>query len=877
MRKALAVVCLSTLALMADNRRELPSPAGRETSISLHEGWSIQEAAKVSADGAAISLPGFAVSGWYPARVPCTVLGALEDNGVYQDSFFAKNLLGIQKEPFHAAWWYRTEFKSANSRGSLYSRLIFEGLNYRANIWLNGKQIAGKDTVFGVWRIFDFDVTALLHDGSNALAVEVFPPGPLDFAMGYADWNPAPADANMGLFREVKLRRSGSVSIEHAFVRSRVDLNTLQTADLTITADLVNHSASARQGVVTGEIGAIHFRSDYSLAPGEQKTVRFSPDNAPGLHIQQPRLWWPVNLGEPNLYSLKLAVTTDKRPSDERSVTFGIREVGDYLTGQGYRGYTVNGKKVLIRGGGWTDEMFLREDPKKLEEQVQYVRHMNLNTIRMEGFWGSSERLYDLADRYGILIMAGFSCQWEWDHYKGNPKDTENYGAAKLPADVSLQANYLRDQVTLLRNHPSLLVWVVASDKLPWPEVEALYRDELKGLDPSRPYLASCKGWPSTVSGHSAVKMLGPYNYVTPNFWFQDRVNGGAYGFNTETGPGPEIPPLASLKRMIPADKLWPINDYWNYHCALGEYGNLNLFLNAFNHRYGAARSAEEFAFKVQAANYEGLRAMYSAFGANKPAATGIVQWMLNSAWPKVFWQLYDYYLMPGGAFYGARKGSQPLNLVYDYSAHGIHIVNDTLNALDGATLQVKLLDFDSQVVFEKHQPVSCAAGLAQKLLDLPVLSDKSPVYFLDLKLQDAAGHPLSESFYWLSPKEDGLDPTKNTQTTMPNTSFADYTALRDLPAAAVKVTSAFSIDKNNGQECRVTVTNTTERVAFFLDLEIVGDHSAQPVLPVLWSDNYVSLLPHESKTLTARFQVEDLKGEKPRFTMHGWNVPPLP
>ena len=874
MRRALAVVCFSTVALMTESCRVSPSPAGQETSVSLHEGWSIQEAAKVQATGADISQPGFRVNGWYPARVPCTVLGALVDAGVYRDPFFGKNLQAIKPEPFHAAWWYRTEFTPLSKRAGAYTRLIFEGLNYRANIWLNGKQIAGKDSVFGIWRVFDFDITSLLRDGANALAVEVFPPGPLDFALSYNDWNPAPPDANMGIFREVKLRQSGSVSLENVFVQSHVDLNTLQMADLVITADLVNHSTTAQQGAVTGEIGDIRFRSDWSLAPGEKKTVRFSPDNTPGLHIQNPRLWWPVNLGDPNLYQLKMDVTDGTGLSDQRSVTFGIRQVGDYLNEQGHRGYTVNGKKVLIRGGGWTDEIFMREEPNNLESQIRYVRHMNLNTIRMEGFWGSSEKIYDLADRYGILIMPGFSCSWEWDHYKGAPKDTETYGAAKLPQDVTLQASYLRDQVTMLRNHPSVLVWVVGSDKLPWPEAEAVYRDELKGLDPTRPYLSSCGYYRSTVSGPSAVKMLGPYNYVTPNFWFVDRKHGGAYGFNTETGPGPEVTPPASLKKMIPADKLWPINDYWNYHCALGEYGNLNLFLTAFNHRYGPAQSAEEFAFKAQAANYEGLRAMYSAFGDNKPAATGIIQWMLNSAWPKMFWQLYDFYLMPGGAFYGARQGSQPLNVVYDYSDHGVHLVNDTLNSLNG-TVQVKLLDFESKVVFETRQPASLAAGLAKKVLDLPALTDKSPVYFLDLKLQDAGGSPLSENFYWLSAKEDRFDAAKYTQTTMPNTSYADFTALSKLPSATVKVSSAFTGDKE--QECRVTLTNTSNRVAFFLDLEVVGDRSGEPVLPVFWSDNYVSLLPQESKSLTARFSAADLKGEKPRFTMHGWNTQPIP
>ena len=218
---------------------------------------------------------------------------------------------------------------------------------------------------------------------------------------------------------------------------------------------------------------------------------------------------------------------------------------------------------MLIRGGGWVDDLLLREDEKNLEAQVRYTRHMNLNTIRLEGIWGSSQKLYDLCDRYGILLMVGWSCQWEWEDYLGKPQESEMYGAAKTPEDMELLAAYFHDQVLWLRNHPSIFVWVVGSDKLPWPEMEKRYRRDLPLLDPSRPLLTSCKTWTSEVSGPSAVKMNGPYDYVTPNYWYVDKENGGAFGFNTETGPGaaaaaagepeendPRRPPVADRRRV---------------------------------------------------------------------------------------------------------------------------------------------------------------------------------------------------------------------------------------------------------------------------------------------------------------------------------------
>jgi exo-1,4-beta-D-glucosaminidase len=842
------------------------SVAAREPVTPLREGWRIQAAAKVQATGAELSLPGASTEGWTPAQVPTTVLGALVKAGVYGDPFPGRNLEKITPEPFKGAWWYRTEFRAP--QGAASTRLVFEGISYRADIWLNGKRIAGKDTTFGVWRVVDLDVTGELRQGLNALAVEVHPPTDLDFAQGFCDWTPAPADRNMGLYRPVSLRTSGPVSLEAPFVQAKVELKTLDQADLTLSVDLVNHTGAPWEGRLEGAFEGVTFQVPCRLAPQERRTLRLGPGEVAGLRVRHPRLWWPVNLGSPELYHLRLKLRAGGAPSDERQIPFGIREVGDYLTPQGDRGYTVNGRKLLIRGGGWTDDIFLREDPANVEAQLQYVRHMNLNTVRMEGFWGVSQVIYDLADRMGILIMPGFSCAWEWDHYKGHPKDEDEFGGAKLPGDIDLLATYLQDQVRALRNHPSIFVWVIGSDKLPWPEAETRYRGELAVLDPGRPILSSCKRLTSPVSGTSGVKMAGPYNYVTPNFWFLDRAYGGAYGFNTETGPGPEVPPLASLTRMLGPGPLWPMNDVWKAHCALGSYSNLDLFLAAFNQRYGEARDLEDFAFRAQASNFEALRAMYEAFGAAKPAATGIVQWMLNSAFPKMYWQLYDYYLLPGGAFFGARKGSEPLHVLYDVGHHDVHVVNDTRADLNGATVRVTLLDQASKVVLERRLRISCPALAAARIQDLPPLPEGKDVHFLDLRLTDARGRELSRNFYWLSSRKDAWDLATYTESSAPCTQYADFTGLNRLAPARVTATCRAA---SGGWE--VTLANPTDRVAFFLEMQLL-DAQGTPVVPVLWDDNYVSLLPGETRTIRVRRTVPG--PGRLEVAVKGWNIPAL-
>ena len=843
----------------------------REHTVQLSERWSIQASASVTAPAEKISAPGFDTTGWYPTAVPATVMAALVGNGFYKDPFFADNLEAIDKEQFKRSWWYRTEFDFEPGRDARSVRLVFEGVNYRADVWLNGTKIAGRSELAGAYRIFDLDVTAHLRPGVNALAVEVFPPQPGEFTIGFVDWNPEPPDRNMGIFRPVKLRATGPVALDDAFVQSSLDLATLASAALSISTTLTNHEEKPVSAEVAGRIGEIAFSKEFALQPREKRRVTLTAEEIPALRLDKPRLWWPNNLGEPNLYELELEARVGRSVSDRQRVTFGVRTVSDYINEQGHRGYKVNGKPLLIRGGGWVDDLFLREDPRRLEAELAYARHMNLNTIRLEGFWGSSRQLYDLADRHGILLMAGWSCQWEWENYLGKPTD-ETYGGVQTPEDIELVVSYLRDQVTWLRNHPSIFVWVLGSDMLPKPDLEQKSLALLEEIDPTRPSLSACSVRTSTVSGPTGVKMLGPYDYVTPNYWYEDTTRGGAYGFNTETGPGPQPPPLDSLRRMIPAEHLWPIDEMWNYHCARHEFGTLKRYVNALEKRYGAPTDVEDFVRKAQLANYEAIRPMFEAFAVNRPVTTGVIQWMYNAAWPKLFWQLYDYYLVPSGATYGTRVACQPRSVVYDYGRHAVFAVNSGLEPLAGASVEVRLLDLQSRTVATSTHRLDLPADAAVKVADLPPTAGLTPVYFLDLRLKQADGKPVASNFYWLSTKKDVLDPEGSEWFVTPNKSFADFTALSQLPAADIKVEAR--IEELAGEKrLHLSLANPTEALAFFIELRLFGEQSGEPIVPVWWDDNYLSLLPGEQRRLTATFAADATRGERPVLRWAGWNV----
>lgn len=848
------------------------TPAVLEPEILLGDGWRLQSSEQCKETGKTIATPAFNPEGWYTTKVPTTVLAALVDNGVYKDVYFGKNLENIPSDQFKKSWWYRKTFTLDGQTAFSFARLKFEGINYSSNVWLNGQKIASADETRGAFRMFTLDVTPHLKSGRNVLAVEVFPPQPGDFTIGFVDWNPTPPDRNMGLWREVKILLSGPVSLNDPFVQTKVEMGTPVRAHVSVTAQLVNHGKKEVTGFVDAAFEWAVISRPFTLKPLEKKMITISPAKYKELVLENPRLWWPNNLGEPNLYELKISVRmgeklTDLDVSDRKDVTFGIREVSDYINKDGHRGYRVNGKEVLIRGGGWVDDLMLADDDAKVEAQIKYAKHMNLNTIRLEGFWGSSQKLYDLADQYGLLLMPGWSCQWEWKEYLG--KEVDEFGGVKTPEDMELVAKSLRDQVIWLRNHPSIFVWVLGSDMPPRPALENKYNAYMSKADPTRPLLSSCKYKVSEVSGPSAVKMEGPYDYVPPVYWYVDKTHGGAFGFNTETGPGPQPPPLESMRRMIPEENLWPIDDMWDYHCGRNEFNTMKRYVEALDHRYGKSAGVEDFLRKAQAANYEAMRAMFEAFGVHKPVATGVIQWMLNSAWPETYWQLYDHYLMPNGAFYGAKTACRPLTLVYNYGDKGIYVVNDTYTAHGDLSAEVRVLDDQSELVSFKTVPVAVGEYESKKILDFPEVKKLTPVYFVDLKLKDAAGKLVGGNFYWLSSKAEILDEAAVQWHYTPIKAFADLTGLETLPGASVDVTHRFeTVGKE--QTAHVTLKNTSDKIVFFIELKITGKESGQSILPVFWDDNYVSLLPGETKELRARFAAA---GDTPVFTYSAWNI----
>jgi len=768
-----------------------------------------------------------------------------------------------EDSPYRCGWWYRTEFSApANADKAEHFWLHFGGINYRADLWLNGRKIADTTKVAGAYRTYDFDVTDLLKPGEkNVLAVETFAPTEKDLGINWVDWNPCPPDKDMGLWGAVDLVTTGAVTLRSPMAVTHFPDDTLTSAELTVYAELHNAADHPVKGQVTGSAAGVRFEQPVELAPHEDRTVVFTPQQFPQLRIHDPKLWWPYQMGKPNLEHLTISFAAEGKVTDEQSVEFGVREITSELTANGSRLFRVNGKPILIRGAGWSQDMLLRSDETRLHDQFRLVRDMNLNTIRLEGKL-ETEDFFHFADQQGILVMLGWCCCDQWEHWKD-----------WTPENLTVATASLRSQLLRLRQHPSLLVWLNGSDNPPPSNVERAYLQVESETHWPNPVLSSASGTPTSVTGTSGVKMSGPYDYVAPSYWYVDQHNGGAFGFNTETSPGPAIPSLASREKFLPDPQAWPPSSTWSLHYGGGEFVNLKAFNDAMDAVYAKPQSAAEYERIAQTMEYDSERAMFEAYSKNKYTSTGVIQWMLNNAWPSMIWHLYDYYLDAGAGYFATKKACEPLHIQYSYDDGAIVVVNSTYESVAGLHASVHVHNLAWKELFSSEATLEAGVDSAQRVFSIPEALYASPerIFFIDLTLTDASGRLLSRNFYWVPGTLTTFDWPKTDYTHTPAARHEDLTALTSLPTAKVDATADIETTPR-GRELHLHLDNQSTTLAFQLR-GAIRTQSGGLIAPVFWSDNWIELTPGESRTLTAL--LPENADAAPIVQLEGWNVAP--
>jgi exo-1,4-beta-D-glucosaminidase len=870
--------------------------------IELENAWRIISADQIRAPDASVSLSDFDASHWYPVHhMPATVLQVLEDDGVYKDLYYGRNLI-TPGDLWKSDWWYRTSFTAPPDR-AVYS-LIFKGINYRADIWVNGREVADRSQVVGMYDSFEFDISKLVHPGGeNVLALKITPeraiPGKGTVELGdtWHDWlnwkyigfhDPQkhlnfsfPPDRNAGVWKRVYLSSTGPVTIRNPYVVTDLPLPATAPAFLTVYCDLSNHALTPVAGTLSGEISrsgkpVLRFEQSISLLQNQTKEISFAPDGFPSLRVRDPDLWWPYRWGKPNLYHLRLEFKVKQEVSDSQTIDFGIRKVTQRRDsdnsfpnlGKGGNFYLqVNGRDYLIRGAVYTPDLLFKNDPQRDAAVMLYVKDLGLNMLRWE-LKIADDTMLDRADREGVPVMLGWMCcgQWEqWDAWSAEDQ---------WVARASLRAR-LRE----LRPHAAVVLWANGSDGLPPDPVLNDYRSILRELH-----------WQNTIVdtvSHenrfwNGIQMAGPYVWRPPNYWFSEKY-GPARGSSAEEGDNEIIPPLESLKKFIPSDKLWPINDDWYFHAG-GNEGN-NTLANVrilLERRYGPSPSVDELSKKAQLAYYEDARAKYEAYATHWSNRKMVMNWMLNNHWPSFFGHLFDYYFKQGGGYFGAKKALQPVSVVWDYYAAGdgstahTYAVNQQLDPIHKANVSIRFYNLDGVERYSAQaNNLRVPSSSSVEALTVGRIAGLSPVYFVRCQLTDAAGEVLAENVYWKSRTDDDIGPPSDEDQFQTKVAqLADMSALNSMPAARVVASGQYYRQANDETRVKIRFANNSDHIAFFLRAEITKDADGEEVLPIRYDDNYITIFPHETRELEALFEGSLLAGHEPGLRFEGYDVP---
>ena len=845
--------------------------SAQSSTMLLRDNWKAKRCTDVLQDGTVITAAGYETSGWLDAVVPGTILTTLLHNNLIPDPFFGTNndlipdVYNTGRDYY--TYWFYTEFNVPATGDNQEVWLNFRGINYFADVFLNGSRI-NTQTHKGMYIREKYRITPYLNKtGINRLAVWVAPPDPVGNAFtgqggdgmigrnitmqctaGW-DWICPIRDRNTGIWDQVSVETTGPVDLCNPYTESRVPGiripgSNQDPAFISASVELVNVSEKEITGTAKAILNGKEFILKVILNPGEKKTVQFKE-----IQIKDPMLWWPNGMGDHPLYTLLYVFSPENGPvSDSEKVTFGIRETGHYFDEQiKAQVFTVNGQKVFIKGGNWiASDALLRLTPERYEAEVRMHAGMHMNMIRVWG-GGLTERpeFYDACDRHGILVWQDLwvsgDCNGEWL----DPSKKESQARRKAyPDDHGLFLESVTDQVKMLRNHPSLYLWCGGNETPPPADInQALENDILPRLDPKRFYLdksTSARLMTNSKGGTGD----GPYGIQEPLHWFTER----SFPFNPETG-NIGIPNIEGLKKIIPADELVPPSSprgtkSWLYHKYLP--------LNDFPGRYGKVKDIGDFCLKAQLVSYEQYRALQEGFNFKMwDWYTGMLIWKNQNPWTALRGFFYDYFLDYTGGYFGYQHGAEPVHIQLNLNDSMVCVLNQTAINTGNLTARIQLFDIHGKKISENKQDISLDAHKTMLLPKIRLPEQDSAVYFLRLTLANAENF-IDENFYWISATP------------------GSFKQLNELKKAGIEL----NLHKTKPGMASVSVSNKGEETAFFIRLKVLNDDH-ELALPVFFNDNYITLLPGETKMLDLDYSgIKVNAGEKLELSAEGWNVP---
>ena len=887
------------------------SVAGQESAMSpapiqLRNDWLMRSSYGLKVGGEVLSTSDFSPQDWHATQVPSTVLNVLTRNGVYPDMRLGLNVFRIPdasdefnqehdlakyshlpdgRNPWKDPYWYRTEFELPSLKGK-HVWLVFEGINYRADVWLNGHRVADREHAVGASSRHRLDITGSARTGKNCLAVKIHPvdhpavpDAQLDifgrvrryrkeimkdvtliFSIGY-DCMPHVPDRTIGIWQDVGIEITGPVDIRDPFVVTDLPLPKTDRADLTVSAELVNTSQSTQKGILEGTIAgtSVTFQREVELAPGETRRVVFSEQQAPQPVLDNPRLWWPNNYGPQNLYRLGLKFRIGNDVSDHAETTFGVREITKELyrldDAHGLQLH-VNGQRILCRGGYIQPEVMYGWDSQRMETEIRYLTEANLNLVYFEDISNPPDEFLDLCDRYGLMFGNCFyGCYWM----------TPGSG---YPTDLDLLASSTTDVIKRYRNHPSLVLYMAMNEGDTREDVYEMWREKVLDLDGTRLHIPSGsfpdyrENPPEWIKKDMPVGMNDwrrgkSYGWQEPAQYYRWVRDERGWMFQMECGSA-SLPPVDSLRRFLP--DLWdatpgphfPLTKTWAHHGANKYYEPYDAALRRL---HGEPVSVEDYCLKGHLVTADQHRAMFEAVNHRMwDMTSGLTQWKSNACWPSIQWQLYDWFLKPMVSHYFIKRACEPLHVQLCPLDNTVAVINHHLQPQSDLEVRARVYDMAMKLRWEKTAKVSLAANRCQDVLTIPAIADLTPVYFVKLELKRPGGELASDNFYWL-PLDGG-----------------DLTPLAELPPVKL-VTFHEVADEGPEKVVRVRVTNPTDRLAFFTHVALTKGVYGEEILPVFWDDNYFSLLPGESKVVRARLVAKNIGTEPIALEVGGCNI----
>jgi len=877
--------------------------------------WTLAEAPAVSVDGSTISRPGFTSGKWYAATVPGTVLTTLVDRGVYPDPAHGLNNLVIPERLARQDYWYRTEFELPSETSGKHLELLLNGVNFSSQVWVNGVEVG---TTRGAFVRGRFDVSAYLKPGRNAVAIRVSPPphpghaheesltsgvgenggammldGPTFGASEGWDWIPTIRDRQTGLWQDVQLLASGDVQIGDPQVVTTLPRADNSVANVEITVPVENLSDQPRTATVRGAFDDVTVERSITIPAHQSAAVRFSPDSDAALAVRNPKLWWPNGYGDPALHLLHLTASVDGARSDAKDLRFGMRQVtyemslvdetgnldrvvidfekaralGQQIVDERHEAIRqvrggwaysfapgadkspavtpiqgdealspflvlrVNGVRIAARGGSiGMDDFMKRVDRQRLEPFFKLHKDAHVNVIRNWVGQNTQASFFDLADEYGLMVMSDF---WE---------STQDYNIEA--EDAGLFLGNATDVVQRFRNHPSIILWFGRNEGVPQPILNEGLDAMLRKEDGTRLYMASS----NRINLHDS----GPYNWRAPEKYFTEYSK----GFAVEVGT-PSFPTLESWERAIPASERWPISDTWAYH-DWHQTGNgaVKSFTDAMDREFGKATSLPDFERKAQMLEYESYRAIFEGMNAGLwTENSGRMLWMTQPAWPSSAWQILSSDYDTHGAFYGMKKASEPVHVQMNLPDHKVILVNNRMTALSGVTVRAVVQALDGRQLAAQEKKLDLVGGKVGDAftLDLAPLTASGPV-LIRLEALDTTGTRLSDNFYWQATSDEALQA---------------LSTMAPVPLTA----QARAAQAGDEAKIEVTLSNPGKTAAIQTKLTLF-DAAGKQVLPAYFSDNYISLLPGETRNVTITAP-RDAAGSSPSVKLRGWNVAP--